>query len=376
MLWLALLGCPKPVVDTVDPTLPEANESVEAREPLVVLAEVAANPNPGPRSWALAYLVAAASEPAGGEWGERALWDPDGWVQRRAGLALAARPDDPAAVELLVGWIARPTADPYARGAVALRMLEHPEVGPAVRAALAAESSRWRQAPLALAAGAFGDEEATDVLVEALARGDIALEPRFMEDLGRHPVPSVRAAVAAGAERVEEELQLAYGAARLRLGDAAGEQVLRRALDAEPVGRRLEAVELATRVDHPAATALLRKAAGTRDPLVRALGELGLALRDDDASDAFVTHASHPDAEVRTRVQELIVQRAERPLTKKVRKLLESVVRAGRADRHPSVRAAAVQAGAALGMDPAIAREALTDAGPFSRLHAAGWLAQ
>ncbi|MCA9570424.1 MAG: HAMP domain-containing histidine kinase, partial [Myxococcales bacterium] len=117
-----------------------------------------------------------------------ALWDPDGWVQRQAGLALAERAAEPETVELLKGWLARPSADPYARGAVAVALRAQADTfRSSVVEGLDAETERWRQAPLALGAGVLGHAEAIEPLQAALRRGDIALDPGFLHDLARHP---------------------------------------------------------------------------------------------------------------------------------------------------------------------------------------------
>lgn len=376
VLFLGLLGCPKPVVSPLDTTLPEANETVDARAPTLILSEMAANPNAGPRGLALRYLVLASDLPAGGEWGRRGLWDPDGWVQRQVGTALAEA-TDPESRSLLLEWIVRPTADPYARGSVALRLKPDDLLRDAVVTAVEAETTRWRQAPLALAAAVLGHAPALELLTTALSRGDIALEPAFLTDLARLPDPAVPAALEEGAGWVEEELALAYGAARLRLGDAAGEQTLRRALDADLIGTRLEAVLLAADIDHPAAEAILRKASGSRDLLVRAHGELATAALRGAPLDAFTTHVEHTDPEVRTWLQDRVVHRvnAEPELGKKERRELAAVVGKGLVDAHQTVRAEAVLAARALKLDRALAERALTDPTPATRLHAAGWLA-
>ncbi|MCA9567796.1 MAG: hypothetical protein KC656_08130, partial [Myxococcales bacterium] len=73
VLLALLLGCPKPVVSTLDPDLPEEAARPEARPPLEVLEAGADLEEPTLRALALEALVRTTSEPAGGAWGPRAL---------------------------------------------------------------------------------------------------------------------------------------------------------------------------------------------------------------------------------------------------------------------------------------------------------------
>lgn len=361
MMWWWLLGCPKPVVSNIDPDLPEQQDAVVERTPVQVLEAGAADPNPGPRAKALATLVRTGDAST---WGPRGLWDPDGWVQRETALALV----EVGANELLEEWLARPTAEPHARAAAAVRM-----GGEADRAvlvgALDAETAAWRRGPLALAAVVAGEEPALEVLVAVLSRGNVALEPDFLRDLSLAPqrAPVVEA-LAEGQDWVEDELALAFAATRVALGDRKGHGVLRRALDADGIGTRLEAVQWAEELQDEA---LIQRARGSSDELVAARGTAAWVVvgGKTDALESLLANAS---PEVRAFAVRAAAKRIESTSAKRERARLEDVLARGLADGHAEVRRAALEAKDGLSLDAVDAL--LNDAGALNRVLAARYL--
>lgn len=386
LVLLALAGCPKAGPATQDAELPETASGIALQAPTQILEGGANDLEPGHRGHALGFLIATSPEPAGGEWGPRALYDPDGWVQRQGVTALVGRLHEPATRVLLLDYVRRASGDPYSRGfaGVRLRNLDGDDARiarEATAAAWRAETQRWRQAPLALAALLLGDDEASGPLTGALARGDLALEPDFLVDVGRSGRPDLLASLQEGADWVEPELELVYAVARLSLGDPSGEQILRKALTSPDIGVQLEALEHLASLRNDEADALLRRASGQGTGLVRQTAQLALAARGQAPSEVIVTAATAPDDEIRASAVRFAGERlagtaASTALSRRDARALEEVLQAGLRDLDPEVRRAAVRgiAAARLPDRPLLLSGSLTDDALDTRLQAAGAL--
>jgi hypothetical protein len=213
--------------------------------------------------------------------------------------ALASR-EDVESRALLLSCAAETRNDAYVRGAAAFHAGGE-EAADVMRDALRRETETWRIAPLALALLRLGDEAARDPLARALAEGELALEVEFVLDVGASGDPLLLPALQQAETRVEPELVLPIAAARLMLGDAAGEHALRKAVADEDVEQQLEAIDYLARVDHPVAETLLRRAESGGAEVSATYARLVLAARAGDVA-AFAQASDDDDPEVRALV--------------------------------------------------------------------------
>lgn len=376
---LLLGGCPKAPVSTMDAELPERASGLSERPPQEILEEGASSLEPSHRGHALGFLIATAEQPGGGEWSARALFDPDAWVQRQGVLALAGRLDEPESQAHLAAYLERKTADPYSRGyaAVRLRGSSTEAIRDSLHRAWTAEPQRWRAAPLALGALVHGDESALEPLSAALARGDLALEPQFVDDVGHSGRSELLEALQEGESWVEEELALAYAVARMSLGDPSGEQVLRKALSSSDTGQQLEALDHLSTLRDPAADALLRRARGQGSELARTWAELALAARGQADASVIAAASQSEDSEIRALAAGFAGVRLSRgELSRKGGRQLEEILQRALVDRDPSVRRGALRGieAATLADREGLLSPILVDESFENRLQAAGLL--
>jgi hypothetical protein len=373
-------GCKKQGPSIVDLDLPEKPTITSQRPPLEILEDAAGSLDPSHRGHALSTLIATARDPGGGEWGPRALYDPDAWVQRQGVQALVGRLSEPETVEHLEAYVSRDSADPYSRSYAAVRLQDHSS--PALRDALSeawrTEPMRWKAAPLALGALVHGDDDARVPLSAALARGDVALEPQFIADVGRSGRPELLDALQEGEDWVEPELALAYAVARISLGDPSGEQLLRKALGSDDSGAQLEALTHLSEIQGPIADALLKRARNQGSDLVRAWAELALAARGQADPSVIVVASGSADAEIRALAARFAGERlaAGDLRSRKATRQLENVLRTALVDARAIVRR-----GALLGLERApiddrdvLLNPVLADDSLENRLQAAGML--
>ena len=360
--------------------LPEQAEAIAAQDPVAILAAAASRDDPTPRARALALLILGDHNDAGGEWGPRALFDPDPWVNRAAIRALAARDADAAAMELISGYVARSEADPYVRGHAAMVLSKDSAVAREVLPqAWREEPASWRRAPLALAAAYHGDASAVAPLELAIRGGDVALEVDFVLDLGKSDLTGLVDALREGGEVVEEAMVMPYAAARIGLGDLSAEQVFRKALSDADEEVRLEALDYLSRLDDPAAVALLRRAKTLGPTLVRWYADLALAARSGSRPDLFLRALEEDDREVR----ELAVRFAAEAwdahgTNRKLARLTQRAVLQGLSDADATVRVQSLRAVAHLRLAGERQRyeQMLTDEVLAVRIEAAGTLLQ
>jgi hypothetical protein len=254
------------------------------------------------RQRALALLILTSTEPGGGAWGPRALWDPSPWVEKRGVDALSTRIGEPETRALLAGLATRATADPYARGAAAFRLALAGDltVLPAIQEAYRAEGRPWRAAPLALAAAVMGDVEALAVLERALREGELPLELGFVADLGRSRLTALVPALIEATDKVEEPLVLPLAAALVELGSAHGESLFHDALSSPDPERRLEALDFLVELHAHAVPGLLRRAAHGAPDLVQKYAAFALLVQGEGSVvDVTAAAVEDPDRETR-----------------------------------------------------------------------------
>lgn len=365
-----LSGCKKAPPSSIDAQLPEEKVVVEKQEPRELLDAFASSDEVSLRGRALGFLVRV--DPS---LGPRGLHDPDGWVQRQTARALLEG-GNPAE---LVDYVGRSSGDPYVRGEVALELDEAPIV-----AAFEAESDPWRKPPLAYGALVHGHEPALQSLARSLARGELVLDESFVRSVGRcrtfDKVPAgacdtLMESLQEGEDWVEEELHLAYGVARMLLGDGSGEQLLRKALG-EDLQRQVATLDLLVLVHNDEALALLRKARGSSEDLTRLYASMILASRDSSSIDPFVQASESRTAELRALAARLAgerLARGERKQARPLTQLLETLAR----DRDTAVRQAAVDGARIAGLDDrSLFEAAMVDESPRIRILGAGALLQ
>lgn len=368
-------GCPTRTRAPLDPILPEQAVDVPAEAPGDLLSDATTMENPSARARALGLLIAVDPEDGGGSWGPRGLFDPDAWVQRASVLALAERVGDPDAEALLEAYTLRTGEDPYVRGLAARSLPSDRGLQPALEA-LRAESEPWRIAPLALAAAVHGDPGAVDALGAAVGSGELALEVDFMLALGASGLTQLLPALKDGSDRAEPEMELAYAAARLMLGEGSAEQAFRKALASSDVERRMEALDYLSAIDDPASTALLRRARNQGPEVVRWYADLALAARSGSDPDAYDGALQSDDPEVRALGVRFAAQAGDHADNRRIGRAAQRAVELGLEDADQRVRIEAVRAAVSLGLDGERGRlEAwLVDEALAVRIEAAGAL--
>ena len=255
------------------------------------------------RCRALALLILTSPEPAGGPWGPRALWDPSPWVEKRGVEALSARIAEPETKALLSVLAKRATANPYARGAAAMRLALAGDstVLPELRDAYTSERHPWRAAPLALAAATMGDPDALPVLADALRAGELPLEMGFVADIGRSRLTALVPALVEATTRVEEPLVLPLAAALVELGSPTGESLFHAALSSADPEVRLEALDFLVELRASAVAPLLRRASHGGSDLVRQYASFALLVQGEGSVAAVASAATDDsDREVRS----------------------------------------------------------------------------
>lgn len=338
-----------------DPSLPESSVEVKVLAPMGVLAEGAGSEEPSVRARAMDLLIRTAATPDASGFATRALWDPDGWVQQQAVRALADRIEEPASVELLEAYVSRTDglADPYARGAAAIRLANAGHMGTrdAMHQAWKAERQAWRAAPLQLGALALGDRGALEPLAAALADGDVALETRFLLDVGASGEPELAKALAAGEPWIEDEVMLPYAIARLMLGDDRAAKPIEQALEGDDPLIALEALDYLTDLDHERVIGLVRKARSGGTDLSRAYAQMALAALGEEKSDIFLEAMISDDPEVRALAARLSAKASENPsVDKRADRIARKVLETTLTDESTQVRVEALRGAAEVGV--------------------------
>lgn len=374
LIALLLAGCAKRSPAWSDPSLVDEVDAVEAQAPETILLDATTSDDPTPRSRALTLLLRTAEPEKVTTFAAIALADADVWVQRAGVLALAERLDAPGAEQALVAYATRSDAPPTTRGLAAERLVGTAELADTLGAAWRTASEPWDIAPLAFAAALHGDEDALGALAEALATGELDLDVDFLDRLGGSGL-DLSDALRSGQERVEEELELPYAAARLQLGDAAGEQAFRRTLSDDYVLRRLEAIDYLLDLDHPASAGLLKRARGAGPEVVSQYAELALLAHDVGTSTTLEEGYEQSEREVRLAA----VMVAERLLRsgsadRKVARAARRVVESAAVDEASEVRAAAFAASGEQGTVDMPFEQGIRDEVHAVRIEAAGAL--
>lgn len=277
------------------------------QDPQAILTDTAGDLDPSVRARALHWLIRTSAEPAGGQWGPRACYDPSAWVQRGCVNALEIRASfDPAAIDLLGEFTALGQADPYVRATAAIALARmgdsdiRAETHNVLDQAWRIESEAWIVAPLALGTAALDqNDEAVEALSSALASGEVGLEARFIEQVGQSGHSGLTTGLQQALEFGEDILANQIAIALIALGDPSGEQVIRKALVHPNPEVRYHAAEVAAALDHPSTRALLKRAEQDSVASIRALAQLALAARSGERIESFSDAMQSSDREVR-----------------------------------------------------------------------------
>lgn len=337
---LIATACTKPVQTGYDTTLPERQIQIEAREPLATLMAAAENEEPDPRARAIALLL--RSSPAGElrPLAERALWDPEPWVQRCAIESLGLRLPDTA--DLLESFLQRQDglADPQAKAVAAALLLEQGrDLGELLRSGWRAERRPWRAAPLQLAAARVGDADAMEALAATLAEGELGLDPDFLLDIGRSGLAELIPALAQASEVAEPDIAIALLSSRLLLGDPDADKMLRQRITSGEELEVLEILDFLTPIDSPVSTRLIGKVKAN-SPLARRYADLALAARRGEPVLAFDLAIDSEDPELRSLVIRFATEGlSPATLAKRDERRLSRLLAEGLSDRDPIVRA-------------------------------------
>jgi len=370
LLIITILGCHKPPATIADASLSDAVEPVEQTPPRQVLEAAAESLDPTPRSRALYWLIRTGELDT---WAPRAIYDPSPWVQRVAVDALVLR--GPAAHEHLATLAARADAEPLVRVDAALALPDGYDV-PALAEAWRSADAPWDRAPLALAAHHLGDADALDAVASSVATGELHLDLRFVDALAIHGGPRLEPALATAQDRVEQELQIAIAASRLKVGDPRGEGDLRKAVTGD-VPQRLEALDALASIRDDAAEGLIRRARTGSADLVRWYADLLLAARYGVDPTQLVSAREQADPEVRRlAVHAASIALTDGPAHRKVARAAREVLVTSLSDPDATVRQRAARAVGELALAPAASSlpPLLADEVGAVRLEAAGAL--
>ena len=341
-------GCHRSPGWAVDMSLPEKQTDYVEQSPVAMLAELAGAEEPSIRGRALELLIHIERGEQRILWGQRALRDPNGWVQHQGIDVLCQHVDNPKVAALIDTYLAREDdlADPYAQGMAGFVLVQRgrKETIEVVKQGWRSRRSKaWRAAPFALAAALGGDGDATEFLSGVLRRGEIALDVPFILNVGNSGMTDLLPALVEGAEWVEPEMTLPYATARIALGDPAGEGVLRKALTSDDILLKMEALDYLSQLNHPAAMALLRRARGAPLEVVSWYGELTLLSRGEGSPERLLRAMRHEDRDIRH-----LAARFAGPLagtgSRRHQRVARQVVLLGLEDQDAVVRAQALRA--------------------------------
>ncbi len=372
VIFAALLsGCPKQA--TFDLSIPDAPSVISAQPADQVLVDASQGSGPSIRSRAIALGI-AVHEADRATWAGRGSYDPDGWVQSQTVDAMAPYAEEPAMRGVLAQLATRDSADAYARSHAAVVLAQtggDDTVRDALSAAVTQSRDPWNRSALALGAMALGDTTHTGSLTDAVARGDIALELTFIQDLGHTGNPSVLEALVAASDRVEEELVLAVAAARMLLGDDAGRSLLITATNDDDPLVQLAVID--TVLDIPGNKPVLKAAMRSRDAIAGEYAALAWDAVRDRVSDRFPRALESDDPELRLAALDLLGRTSSNP------DLARDLARRALLDDVPRVRAAAARRLGELGLQAAAGdterlQVLLSDEDILVRVEAAGAL--
>lgn len=355
-----------------------ARSAPDASAARALLEEGAAALDVQTRRLALSTLIGLSPEPAGGGWSARGLWDPSPAVQRSVVDALGARLPEPESLAGLQAFVARDGAEAYTRCSAAslLARAGDRSLLSAVQEALAGADAPWQEAPCALAAAQMGDTSALTSLQAALREGELPLDLRFFQDLGRSGQVDAAPALIEGLALMEEDLALAAATALLELGHPEGEAMLRRALTGSDAQRRLEAVDFLLGASPQAAGRLLRRTTG---PDTRTAADLALVGHGLDDPFFAVESLVSEDREVRQQATRALggwLQAAGDKAPRRQEKLVRAGLLQALQDTEVTVRVAALQALAVVGtpQDAEALAPLIASDSPLERVEAAAAL--
>ena len=299
-------------------------------EPSALLESAASSLEPSTRASAIGPLI--LSDP-GDTWVQRGLFDPDPWVQRAACFAALQK----GSYDQVIEYLAR-TTDAYVRGEVGATLARtgtHQDALPT----LWTPATDAIDAPLALPAAILGNQDALSFLGESLASGEVALEYTFMAAIGESSLPALIPFLQTGEEAVEEELRLAYAAARLALGDPSASQPFKQALSGSNPEQALEALDYLTEIPTTEAAQLLRRGQASQDAEVAWYSGLALAARGQAGHQKLIDAFEESNWEVRLWATQSAITLVQTPTIERkylaaARQTLERAAR----DENPVIR--------------------------------------
>ncbi|TVQ93619.1 MAG: hypothetical protein EA397_04035 [Deltaproteobacteria bacterium] len=342
---LVLGACAPQTRGGLELNLPEAKTQVEAQRPIQVLLAAAGHEEPDPRARALELLLHTSADQDLSGLANRALWDPEPWVQRRATEALSRRL--PSSAPILTTFLEREDelADPLAQSLAAHHLQgSEASIADTLARAWRREKRPWRAIPLQLAAARLGDQAALEGLVQTLAEGDLAMEPELMLAFGRSGLRELAAPLAQATPLLEDDILIAVLTARLLLEDTQAEKALRAILTGSDELAALEALDFLTTIDHPAAPRLIDKVRSSL-PIARRYADLALAARAGNPDLELPIPSVGEDSELRTIVIRFAAEGlASHPPDRKTLRAFERLIVGGLADPEPMIRAKTLRA--------------------------------
>ncbi len=356
------VGCPRGDGSTDATRAARAGLDLDTRAAAEVVAASAADLDVGLRGPALGRLIEISSAPGGGDWGQRAVWDPSPWVQREAIHGLEARLPEQESAELLLQLALRQEAEPYTRGLAALALADQGDRRPleAMQVCMNVDVL-WRAAPCALAAARYNDPSGKERLLVALDAQELPLDLAFVAALGGSGLEFLVPELEGALSWVEEPLRVPVAAALLELSPQRGESAMRGYLGDPSIEVRLEALDFLRDRDQPEATALISKAS-TSSEVDGQYARLIEVARGGRAPAAALEAFSSPNREVRAWSVWALGRSWSPELPKKERADISAALVAAAADTESTVRLEAARALGASGADAELqALEALLE---------------
>lgn len=261
-----LLGCGPKVYTPPSATAVHVGQALATGDKWGILEQANTLVEVSIRQRSTGLMVRYWPEPAGGEWGQRGIFDPSPYVQRRTIEALQSRLHEPESQLILTNFLKNEHADPFTRGkaALALAVNDKTEILGQLQDSLAIPRHLSYQAPLALAAAVLGDASSKDLLLLALRQGDFPLEVDFFIDCGSLVIDGLSQALIDGLPMLEDELHLPVARSLILLGSKNGTDIFQEAFRSDNIELQHEALDFLWDLDHPQVINILKKAKKSR----------------------------------------------------------------------------------------------------------------
>jgi len=348
--FFVLGGCHRAQVLPTVPTTGSAAPNFEQAR--LVVHSAAGDLDISTRTMALSILIGL--EPGGGDWAERALWDPSVWVRRAAIDALAQRLPEPQSRVALVEFVEREGMDHYSRCAAAVNLARAGDFATLSRVQQAYQDAAepWLAAPCALAAAQMGDAVAIDVLSGVLVEGELPLELGFGSDIGASELEELIPHMLVAIEMVEPSMEIALAAALVQLDDKRGRVRLERLLGSASEELQLEVIETIAVIPSETVSTMLSKVARSGSATLARAAMLALISRGEMEPTSAVALLVEIDREVRAQAVRALggwVQQPEARGGRRAARLAQQGIMISLGDEEDMVLLAGVRAVQALG---------------------------